>query len=186
MQDELKYRKPRPEITGRGIIPVVPPELPQKRSLLSRCNVRNTSPLLRYNDPVTSRPVLQSRNSHYRHEAPPEFSSNLHPLGLMLGSVIRTDSDMRLSPCPHSLETKFRVTSLRHRILFVCIISLYFWIVKYRYEKNVSFFTALSSSAAVFHIPAFANTYFSRLFHFTIRYFTKKKRILLSKEQSWK
>ena len=42
-----KYKKPRPETTGRGIIPVVPPELPQKRSLLSRCNVRNTSPLLR-------------------------------------------------------------------------------------------------------------------------------------------
>lgn len=48
MQDEHKYKKPRPETTGRGIIPVVPPELPQKRSLLSRCNVRNTSPLLRY------------------------------------------------------------------------------------------------------------------------------------------
>ena len=47
MQDEQKYKKPRPETTGRGIIPVVPPELPQKRSLLSRCNVRNTSCLLR-------------------------------------------------------------------------------------------------------------------------------------------
>ena len=124
MQDEHKYKKPRPETTGRSIIPVVPPELPQKRSLLSRCNVRNTSPLLEYR--LISEPF--TRNVTKTHAAPFSHTALFgtchlirHPLGLLLGSVIHTDSDMRLSPCPHSLGTNFCATSLRHRIwlLFV-------------------------------------------------------------------
>ena len=87
---------------------MVPPELPQKRSLLSRCNVRNTSCLLRC-----------IRQSTYHH-IPPLLP--LYPLGSLLGSVIHTDSDMRLTPVPHSLKTKFRVTCLRRCIYWMVLL----------------------------------------------------------------
>lgn len=130
IQDEQVYKKPRPETTGRGILPVVPPELPQKRSLLSRCNVRNTSLLLRHSGKAHAAPLRS-------HTLP---FLNRYPLGLLLGSVIHTDSDMRLSPYPHSLGTKFHATSLRLCILFVCIISLLNWIVKRKKHKKFHVF----------------------------------------------
>ena len=54
------------------------------------------------------------------HHIPPLLP--LYPLGSLLGSVIHTDSDMRLTPVPHSLKTKFRVTCLRRCIYWMVLL----------------------------------------------------------------